>query len=798
MNLRKVCLEYDFEDVEVATNKFERSRRLGAGGFGTVYRGEMPDGSSMAVKVIEMPTGRKQEHMMELFAEELTVLSKFRHPNIVVLMGWAHKENKYILLYELMSGSDLLARLVRTKQGKVTFDARQRLTVARDACSGLAHMHNAKPKAFHRDIKSANILLEFRGSREGREEVNAKIADFGLSLTAETRRGAERECQWISGTAGYFCPNYQSSGIVSEASEVYSFGIVLFEILLNMRAVEMGADKKLVFPIMDLVKPVQPGARQRCADAADRTARFHPDTAMSLAQLSLRCVHRHDEERPRFNDACQELRSLLRKTEELCQQPGNSVGQPTAAQASPEKARPQPPKQQQPPPPQQLPLPQQPPPSPKQQHLPLPQQPPPSPKQQQRPPPPLPPPEQQPPPPSSPPPKQLRNTTPPPALKKPTDNARFQPPAREGRPQQLLSPNRKENHLLSPPPDPNRDRSATPQRGPSRERSVTPVRNGRDVTPQRGATPVRQRAATPQATSGSALTLEVVEILGEKVDPAVLDPSMRSVTIPGEQLDGGGRYVAQVGRRSQAVWFDAVTRGTPYGGRISRVVAEISWGDRIGPEARLEALGGSVKVNGAIINKSTKPHASLPQGSRITFLAELDNGKLFSIFTATLYFPAPSPKAALKEPVRPVLNGKTFLGWRLVCIFAHGLSEEALSHEPFETRVVRLDTNGKAFVGRNHQEMKLLKLVGDKFVKQISRTHLEFQDTSSGASRSCRVYNVSEINYAKHNSCTLAPGDCSMAKQGDSISFVAQDGARAPFVTFRLEEALPTGSPPSN
>merc|ERR1719487_2170619 len=132
------------------------------------------------------------------------MLSRFRHPNLVTLLGWGQQALSRYLVYEFLVGGDVFRRLLKSRQpGGLPFHWHERLSVCLDASTGLSHMHNSTPKAFHRDIKSANILIDKNGT--------AKMADFGLSLINHKRKGGEWQSkamtvEQISGTPGYACP----------------------------------------------------------------------------------------------------------------------------------------------------------------------------------------------------------------------------------------------------------------------------------------------------------------------------------------------------------------------------------------------------------------------------------------------------------------------------------------------------------------------------------------------------------------------------------------------------------------
>ncbi|CAE7280020.1 CCR2, partial [Symbiodinium pilosum] len=135
---------------------------------------ELKDGSQVAVKAIDLAAvvGAGDNPEDAGFDEEVMMLSKFRHPNLVTLLGWGSHGSSRYLVYELLSGGDLFRRLHKSRsQTPTPFPWHERLSVCLDAATGLSHMHNSTPKAFHRDIKSANILLDRHGT--------AKMADFG-------------------------------------------------------------------------------------------------------------------------------------------------------------------------------------------------------------------------------------------------------------------------------------------------------------------------------------------------------------------------------------------------------------------------------------------------------------------------------------------------------------------------------------------------------------------------------------------------------------------------------------------
>jgi serine/threonine protein kinase len=287
-------LEYSFHDLSSATGGFGNNNRLGAGGAGAVFRGLLRGGTEVAVKVLSNAGDAKG------FDEELQVLSRFRHPNIVTLLGWGQHGHDRYLVYELLSGGDVHRRLWKCRHQKLRFSWRHRLRVARDACCGLSHMMNSEPKAFHRDIKTANILMDGYGV--------AKVADFGLSHMV--KRGKQLTVDFICGSPGYSCPVYVKTGRVSEQTEAYSFGIVLLELVTGLSPALPGADGKPVFPLLEMVALEKPGAHNRIMKGLDATGEWPPQFGAEVADLALSCVAAQLDKRPAFEVMTQALRHL--------------------------------------------------------------------------------------------------------------------------------------------------------------------------------------------------------------------------------------------------------------------------------------------------------------------------------------------------------------------------------------------------------------------------------------------------------------------------------------------------------
>eukprot|EP00929_Paragymnodinium_shiwhaense_P075916 TRINITY_DN3889_c0_g1_i2.p1 TRINITY_DN3889_c0_g1~~TRINITY_DN3889_c0_g1_i2.p1 ORF type:complete len:1032 (-),score=220.04 TRINITY_DN3889_c0_g1_i2:393-3488(-) len=315
--LRAISIEYTYNELMQATMNWHSSRKLGSGTYGAVYKGELEDGSEVAIKVIDLKAlaGHGTSAEMSGFEEEVTMLSKFRHPNLVTLLGWGkqdtHNTSYRYLVYELLAGGDAFQRLQKSKvrsANGMPFHWYERLSVCLDAATGLSHMHNSKPKAFHRDIKSANILLDRHGT--------AKMADFGLSCTSARTGALHVTVKNISGTPGYACPLYSRTGRVTEGSEVYSTGMVYLELLTGLAPATADPTRPggIAYPVGEVIQPNHPGALERCMGNIDASAGWPLPLAQEFGKMAIRCLHIPDEsQRPRFVDLVRSVRDMMNR-----------------------------------------------------------------------------------------------------------------------------------------------------------------------------------------------------------------------------------------------------------------------------------------------------------------------------------------------------------------------------------------------------------------------------------------------------------------------------------------------------
>ncbi|KAJ0859260.1 putative protein kinase RLK-Pelle-CrRLK1L-1 family [Helianthus annuus] len=212
-------LKIQLEDITSATNNFNDSP-IGVGGFGNVYKGEVshPDGRSVvAIKRLDSTRGQGAPE----FLKELTMLSEYKHENVISLLGFCCEKSEMILVYEHASRGSLDRYL---NSPYLTWS--QRIKICIDAAKGLNYLHDPREthrRLIHCDVKCGNILLD--------EDWNAKVSDLGLSIIGSANEQHSLIVTLAAGTVGYIDPQYRMTHTLTKESDVYSFGVVLFEVL---------------------------------------------------------------------------------------------------------------------------------------------------------------------------------------------------------------------------------------------------------------------------------------------------------------------------------------------------------------------------------------------------------------------------------------------------------------------------------------------------------------------------------------------------------------------------------------
>ncbi|RCV40638.1 hypothetical protein SETIT_9G071200v2 [Setaria italica] len=216
---------FTYEQLAAATGNFSPANLLGQGGFGYVHKGVLPGGRAVAVKQLKSGSGQGERE----FQAEVDIISRVHHRHLVSLVGYCIAGARRVLVYEFVPNKTLEFHL--HGKGQPVMEWPTRLRIALGSAKGLAYLHeDCHPRIIHRDIKSANILLD--------NNFEAKVADFGLAkLTSDNNTHVSTR---VMGTFGYLAPEYASSGKLTEKSDVFSYGVMLLELLTGRRPVDTG------------------------------------------------------------------------------------------------------------------------------------------------------------------------------------------------------------------------------------------------------------------------------------------------------------------------------------------------------------------------------------------------------------------------------------------------------------------------------------------------------------------------------------------------------------------------------
>ncbi|KAJ0254658.1 S-locus glycoprotein domain-containing protein [Hirschfeldia incana] len=209
---------FSFSSVASATGDFSEENKLGQGGFGTVYKGNFSGGKEIAVKRLSC----KSNQGLEEFKNEILVIAKLQHRNLVRLLGCCIENDEKILLYEYMPNNSL-DHFLFDESIQRSLEWRKRWDIIGGIARGLLYLHrDSRLKIIHRDLKASNILLD--------KEMNPKISDFGMARIFNYRQDQANTIR-VVGTYGYMAPEYAMEGRFSEKSDVYSFGVLIMEIV---------------------------------------------------------------------------------------------------------------------------------------------------------------------------------------------------------------------------------------------------------------------------------------------------------------------------------------------------------------------------------------------------------------------------------------------------------------------------------------------------------------------------------------------------------------------------------------
>ncbi|KAH0941579.1 hypothetical protein HID58_001216 [Brassica napus] len=307
--------QYTVSSLQVATNSFSQENIIGEGSLGRVYRAEFPNGKVMAVKKIDNAALSLQEE--DCFLEAVSNMSRLRHPNIVPLGGYCTEHGQRLLVYEYVGNGNLDDMLHLNDDRSMALTWNARVKVALGTAKALEYLHEVcLPSIVHRNFKSANILLD--------EELNPHLSDCGLAaLNPNTERQVSTQ---VVGSFGYSAPEFALSGIYTVKSDVYTFGVVMLELLTGRKPLDSSrtrAEQSLVrwatpqlHDIDALSKMVDPSLNG-----------MYPAKSLSrFADIIALCIQPEPEFRPPMSEVVQQLVRLVQRASVVKRRSSDDTG----------------------------------------------------------------------------------------------------------------------------------------------------------------------------------------------------------------------------------------------------------------------------------------------------------------------------------------------------------------------------------------------------------------------------------------------------------------------------------------
>ncbi|KAG7645454.1 putative LRR receptor-like serine/threonine-protein kinaseRLK-Pelle-DLSV family [Arabidopsis thaliana] len=276
---------FTLRQIKAATDNFDVTRKIGEGGFGSVYKGELSEGKLIAVKQLSAKSRQGNRE----FVNEIGMISALQHPNLVKLYGCCVEGNQLILVYEYLENNCLSRALFgKDESSRLKLDWSTRKKIFLGIAKGLTFLHEeSRIKIVHRDIKASNVLLD--------KDLNAKISDFGLAKLNDD--GNTHISTRIAGTIGYMAPEYAMRGYLTEKADVYSFGVVALEIVSGKSNTNFRPTEDFVY-LLDWAYVLQ--ERGSLLELVDPTlaSDYSEEEAMLMLNVALMCTNASPTLRP--------------------------------------------------------------------------------------------------------------------------------------------------------------------------------------------------------------------------------------------------------------------------------------------------------------------------------------------------------------------------------------------------------------------------------------------------------------------------------------------------------------------
>ncbi|KZV45092.1 Kinase superfamily protein isoform 1 [Dorcoceras hygrometricum] len=298
---------FKFAELKQATNNFNRLLKIGEGGFGCVYKASIKpadgNGEPFVVAVKKLNKDGYQGHKQ--WVAEVQFLGVVDHPNLVKLIGYCAVDGERgiqrLLVYEYMPNKSLEDHLFSRTYPSLSWD--QRMQIVLGAAQGLAYLHEElEIQVIYRDFKASNVLLD--------GDFKPKLSDFGLAREGPTA-GRTHVSTAVVGTHGYAAPDYIQTGHLTTKSDVWSFGVVLYEILTGRRSLERGRPKSEQ-KLLEWVKQ-HPADSRKFSMIMDPSLenQYSPTAARSIAKLADTCLVKNAKDRPKMSAVVENLKQIL-------------------------------------------------------------------------------------------------------------------------------------------------------------------------------------------------------------------------------------------------------------------------------------------------------------------------------------------------------------------------------------------------------------------------------------------------------------------------------------------------------
>ncbi|XP_064943556.1 LEAF RUST 10 DISEASE-RESISTANCE LOCUS RECEPTOR-LIKE PROTEIN KINASE-like 1.2 isoform X2 [Musa acuminata AAA Group] len=293
---RYVTQVFKYEELQKATGGFSSSNQLGDGGFGTVYKGNLRDGRTVAIKRLYEHNCRR----VEQFMTEVRILSSLRHPNLVTLYGCTSRRSRELLLvYEYVPNGTVADHLHGPRAGEAGLPWATRMSIAIETADALSYLHAVTPQIIHRDVKTNNILLD--------NSFHVKVADFGLSRLFPVN--ATHVSTAPQGTPGYVDPEYHRCYQLTDKSDVYSFGVVLVEIIASKPAVDISRRRHEINLADMAIAKIQNDELDQLVDP-NLWCQSNCEMIRQVAEVAFSCLQADGDMRPTMKEVVEALRGI--------------------------------------------------------------------------------------------------------------------------------------------------------------------------------------------------------------------------------------------------------------------------------------------------------------------------------------------------------------------------------------------------------------------------------------------------------------------------------------------------------